>query len=230
MRNKVQNSSLNRADSIKHRVQNFLRKTPLFFKILKYFYTNLNHFISRFRWQKILERDEIMLNLGSGPSKSKNNCINVDILNADINHDLSKGIPLKNDLVDKVYSSHLLEHLPYEELLKFLNEIYRILKPGGEFLVCIPNAGLYLKSYFQKKMFVTYDEMYSPARVNTGSFIDQINYIAYLKDDHKFMFDDENVINIFKMTGFKKVEFRDPNFEIDKAERDLESLYVKCKK
>lgn len=230
MHNKEQNSSLYKTKSTKDRVKNFLRKIPSIFKLFKYFYTNLNHFISRFRWQKISERDQIMLNLGSGPSKSKNNWINVDILNADINHDLSKGIPLKNDLVDKVYSSHLLEHLPYEELLKFLNEIHRILKPGGEFLVCIPNAGLYLKSYFQKKMFITYDEMYSPARVNTGSFIDQINYIAYLKDDHKFMFDDENIINILKMTGFKNVEFRDPNFEIDKVERDFESLYVKCQK
>ena len=230
MHNKKQNSSLYKTESIKQKAQNFIRKNPFLLKIVKYFYIHLSHFGSRFRWQKILERDQIMLNLGSGPSKSNNAWINVDILHADINHDLSKGIPLKNDLVDKVYSSHVLEHLPYEELLKFLNEIHRILKPGGEFIVCIPNAGLYLKSYFEKKMFISYDEMYAPALVNTGSLIDQINYIAYLKDDHKFMFDDENIIQILKMIGFKQVKFRDPNFKIDKIEKDFESLYVKCNK
>ena len=95
MHNKEQNSSQYKSKSTKDRVKNFLRKIPSIFKLFKYFYTNLNHFISRFRWQKISQRDQIMLNLGSGPSKSKNTWINVDILNADINHDLSKGIPLK---------------------------------------------------------------------------------------------------------------------------------------
>ena len=81
MHNKKQNSSLYKTESIKQKVQDLIRKNPFLLKIVKYFYIHLSHFGSRFRWQKILERDQIMLNLGSGPSKSNNAWINVDILN-----------------------------------------------------------------------------------------------------------------------------------------------------
>ena len=30
-----------------------------------------------------------------------------------------------------------------------VNEIYRILKPGGVFRICTPNLTVYLKSYFE---------------------------------------------------------------------------------
>ena len=57
-------------------------------------------------------------------------------------------------------------------------------------------------------MFVSYDEMYIPAAVNTNSKIDQLNYIAYLNGDHTFMFDEENIINILKMCDFNSVDFK----------------------
>ena len=61
-------------------------------------------------------KKEIFLNLGSGPSKGKNNWINVDLYGADINCDLRKGIPIKENTVDKIYTSHMFEHIPFKEL------------------------------------------------------------------------------------------------------------------
>ena len=79
-------------------------------------------------------------------------------------------------------------------------------------------------------MFVSYDEMYIPAAVNTNSKIDQLNYIAYLNGDHTFMFDEENIINILKMCDFNNVDFREFNPDIDQIERDFESMYVQAYK
>ena len=156
--------------------------------------------------------------------------MNVDLFGADINHDLTKGVPLDDNTVDAVYSSHVFEHIPYKDLLNVIKEIRRILKPGGKLLVCVPNAGLYLRAYFNNKMFINYDEMYIPALVNTNSKIDQLNYIAYLNGDHTFMFDEENIINILKMCDFNSVDFRDFDDEIDHPDRDFESMYVQAYK
>ena len=109
-------------------------------------------------------------------------------------------------------------------------EIRRVLKPGGTLLVCVPNAGLYLRAYFNNEMFISYNEMFLPASVNTGSSIDQINYIAYLNGDHAFMFDEENIINILKNCNFSNVEFRTFDAQIDRVERDFESMYVRASK
>ena len=44
---------------------------------------------------------------------------------------LLKRLPLKQEIADLVYSSHFLEHIPYTKVTDFLNEILRIIKPGG---------------------------------------------------------------------------------------------------
>ena len=75
-------------------------------------------------------------------------------------------------------------------------------------------------------MFINYDEMYIPAKVNTNSAIDQLNYIAYLGGDHHYMFDEENIKNMIQKAGFKTVEFRDFDPNLDIHERDFESMYV----
>lgn len=50
----------------------------------------------------------------------------------DIVHDLTKfPYPLKDQSVDAIYASHFVEHLDGIERIKFFNECYRILKPGG---------------------------------------------------------------------------------------------------
>lgn len=229
MHNLEQNSSLDQSISFLTKLRNILRNNfPFVFDFLKFIYIFLLHQISKRGWKKILQNNEVKLNLGSGPRKGSHGWINVDLFGADINHDLRKGVPLKDNSVDCVYSSHVFEHIPYKDLLHVIEEIRRILKPGGKLLVCVPNAGLYLRAYFNDEMFVSYDEMFIPAAVNTNSKIDQVNYIAYLNGDHTFMFDEENIINILEKCNFKNVVFREFDPEIDRQERDFESMYVQA--
>ena len=137
-------------------------------------------------------------------NKGKDNWINVDLYGADINCDLRKGIPIKENTVDKIYTSHMFEHVPFKELKKFINECYRVLKVGGELSVCVPNARFYIDAYLNKETFKNESEMFEPAIVKTGSWMDQINYIAYLNGLHHYMFDEENLINTLKLSPFKK--------------------------
>jgi SAM-dependent methyltransferase len=61
--------------------------------------------------------------------------IGVDIAKCegvDIVHDLTKfPYPFKDQSVDAIYTCHFIEHLDGIERIKFFNECYRILKPGG---------------------------------------------------------------------------------------------------
>lgn len=44
--------------------------------------------------------------------------------------------PFKENSVDEIYCAHYVEHVP--DLIKFIDEIYRILKPGGKALIVAP--------------------------------------------------------------------------------------------
>jgi len=53
--------------------------------------------------------------------------------------DVRKKLRFKDNSVDYIYNSHLLEHLFPDEGLHFLKECYRILKPGGLIRIVIPD-------------------------------------------------------------------------------------------
>jgi predicted SAM-dependent methyltransferase len=58
--------------------------------------------------------------------------INIDLFEgADIVHDLNEyPWPIEDESVEEIMCSHYIEHVP--DLMKFMNEIYRILKPEAK--------------------------------------------------------------------------------------------------
>lgn len=75
--------------------------------------------------------DAVIINLGSGVSDFSNVISNIDIFaypNVNLTCDI-KSIPFKNESVDLILNIAVLEHVPDPE--KVVEEIFRILKPGG---------------------------------------------------------------------------------------------------
>ena len=147
-------------------------------KIARKIFITTKQIYSVKKWHYIKKNDRIWLDLGSGKKKGKNGWTTVDRYGADICYDLKKGIPLPSNSVEKIYTSHMFEHIPYKELVIFINECYRVLKKGGELSVFVPNSELYITAYIEKKFFGDNSQKYLPAIVDTGSLMDQINYIA----------------------------------------------------
>lgn len=59
--------------------------------------------------------------------------------NPDVIHDLRiTPWPFDDGSVDEVHSSHFLEHLDGEERIAFMEELYRVLKPGGTAVIITP--------------------------------------------------------------------------------------------
>lgn len=70
---------------------------------------------------------------------------------------------------------------------------------------------------------------YKPAYNNTTK-IDYINYTAYMDGHHKYMFDEENLIYILESSGFRYAHLRAFEPNIDRKERDFESIYAEAEK
>ena len=51
-----------------------------------------------------------------------------------------KSLPFGNEEYDLVFTSHVLEHIKREECESVLAEWIRVLKPGGEFVIIVPNV------------------------------------------------------------------------------------------
>ncbi len=92
-----------------------------------------------------------MINLGCGKIYHSD-WVNVDLISETEEVtavDIRQTLPYPDDFFDACYSSHLLEHLKVPEASQFLQECWRILKPGGVIRIVVPDlekmARIYLK-------------------------------------------------------------------------------------
>ena len=140
MHNSSQNTKVQQSSGSLKNIKELIRSaSPSLFAFMRAFYIFSLHIISKRRWKKLLNQDTIKLNLGSGPFKGENGWTNVDLFGADINYDLKNGLPLKDNSVDIVQSEDVMEHIKYSMLKKTINEIFRVLKPGGLLRLSMPD-------------------------------------------------------------------------------------------
>ena len=194
---------------------------PLTFLVLKKNYLRYKQLRSKFFIKRLIKNSkQIFVEAGAGNIAGKNGWVTIDMRKkCDIFWDLSKGIPFPENSVNKIYSSHFLEHLTFGEGQKFLQSCIKSMVSGGSFSVCVPNANLFIQAYLDSK--VSGKKQLKPA-------IEHINHIAYMGGEHKYMFDEENLVSILKAIGFSKVATRKFDPTLDLKERDCESIYVEA--
>jgi predicted SAM-dependent methyltransferase len=190
------------------------------------------HQVSKRKIRRLLrERRDIFVELGAGSKSGTGNWITIDVTRScDIYWDLRKGIPFPNGSVKRIYSSHFFEHLSFNEAQQFLDECKRALAPTGRFSICVPNARIYIDAYVKgnslgEAPFFGYGPAY-----NHTTRIDYVNYMAYMAGEHKYMFDEENLVFILQSKGFRNVRLRAFDPTLDMQERDFESIYAEAEK
>jgi hypothetical protein len=74
--------------------------------------------------------------------KKKQGYIGIDILNfgQEIVWDIRYGIPFADSTVEKIYCSHLLEHLENKDIQDFFIEMHRVCKDGAEIELRAPHS------------------------------------------------------------------------------------------
>lgn len=166
------------------------------------------------------------LEIGSGPAK-REGWLTLDMSSgADVFWDLRRRLPFDDGCFDQVYCSHVLEHFSFNELKLLLLEVRRVLRRGGEFLITVPDASLYVDAYLGRRSGGELMK-YAPA-VCSGKPMDILNYIFYMDGHHKFMFDNESLAFHCEGAGFVECAVRPFDENLDMPARDYESLYMRC--
>ena len=100
---------------------------------------------NKLTFEKIKQRDFIFLYAGDIPFRKEyriKGLVGLSIKRANyqtILHDVNKAYPLPDNSIDAYQAEDVFEHIEYDMLPSAINEIYRILKPGGYFRLSIPD-------------------------------------------------------------------------------------------
>ncbi len=156
-----------------------------------------------------------------------------------IRHDVTKKLPFKSKSVDAIYSSHLLEHLTYNQAREVCQEAYRILKKDGIIRLVVPDLELYARKYVEgdrdffggsdKPIADLFLESLYLEWVCKPSMLEKV-----LHSFHKYMFDTESLTFLLKSVGFRNI--RKCNFreglcpDLKKMENRKKSIYIEAQK
>lgn len=135
--------------------------------------------------------------------------------------DASRGLKYADASVDRLYSSHFLEHVPYSKAIKILNECKRVLRPGGIFRLVVPDLLHHARGYVQET-----ERLLAKGETNRSvhdEFL-EIVYGAYLtraRSHHHYMYDWPTLATILREIGF--IDVRQREFQ-DSADPELAKL------
>jgi SAM-dependent methyltransferase len=105
--------------------------------------TLVDRLAPRATFQKLAGRDRIYLYAGNVPRDVHyRRCIGLSLNRWDrrhIRHDVLDRVPLPDGCVDVYQSEDVFEHVEPDRLIPVINDIYRILRPGGLFRWSMPD-------------------------------------------------------------------------------------------
>lgn len=111
---------------------------------------------AKIRWNLVPYMRGRLLDIGCGPFKVFPHAVGIDNGHhdkafgwnnkADVLIDTCEKLVLfANESADCVFSSHTLEHIPYENISSTLNEWMRVLRKGGHLCLYLPDSDEYPK-------------------------------------------------------------------------------------
>lgn len=124
-------------------------------------------FMKKITFNDIKNNDYIYLYAGDIPNSeeyNKEGIVGLSITQADyrtIRHDITQGFLLDDNTVDIFQAEDVFEHIEYEKLVNVINEIYRVLKPGGLFRLSVPDYRcdvLYERSFYDYTGRIIFDK------------------------------------------------------------------------
>lgn len=145
-------------------------------------------------------------------------------------------LPLAENSVDVIYSSHMLEHLDREQARAFLAEALRVLRPGGWIRTVVPDLERYIREY---QAGGNADELVDQLRLATPSEGARGRMVALAVGfrGHRWMYDAKSLTQLIESSGFTEVSVLEPGAthvpdvgELDLHEREDDSIYCEARK
>ena len=132
--------------------------------------------------------------------------------------DIVFGLSLPDNCADAVYASHVLEHLPRNDILRALANTFRLLKPGGVFRLVVPDLEWRTKRYMGARAaraveaadeFITACNIVERDRARGAMALLRT---AFGNSGHRWMYDQDLMNRLLEETGFvdiRRCEFQD---------------------
>ena len=149
--------------------------------------------------------------------------------------DATKKLPFDENMVDVIYTSHMLEHLSRKRAEKFCIEAKRCLVDGGILRIAVPDLRKQVMQYvehsdadlFLERTHLSYGEL--------SSIKQKLKLLIVGFRHHQWMYDGESLSKLLLNVGFSKVLVLDAGETVIKEheglnlfEREDESLYIEA--
>ncbi len=151
--------------------------------------------------------------------------------------DATRGLPIADESVEALYSSHMLEHLDRDEVILFLQEVRRLLRPGGVLRLALPDLKKLVNQYSQDGDADAFIEGTLLAQSRPKRLSQRLRALMVGPRNHLWMYDGPSICRLLLAEGFLdptvlqagETTIADPQ-GLDLNERLSESVYVEAVK
>ncbi len=149
-----------------------------------------------------------------------------------------RRIPVPDQSVSVIYTSHMLEHLDRTEARRFLAEAHRVLAGGGILRIAVPDLRKHARRYVEETKdadaFVASTLL---AVEKPRGVIERLRYVFVGPRHHHWMYDADSLIRLVASAGFRdaieipagSTTIPDPG-DLDLYQRQEESLYIEARR
>jgi predicted SAM-dependent methyltransferase len=158
------------------------------------------------------------------------NADRVDHGGLDVVCDIRDGLPIGSGTLDYVFSMHALQEIPLPEVVPVLEELRRVLRPGGVLRLCLPDLDKAIDAYRRgdASHFLVPDE---DARSLGGKLVTHMLWYGHSRT----LFTADFAEELLRRAGFGRIEHvaagstASPFLEIvELDDRPHESLFVEA--
>lgn len=123
--------------------------------------------------------------------------------------DIGAGLPYDDGRVDLVFLSHVLEHFSYDDGVKLLREIRRVLRPKGVVRIAVPDIAVLARSYvdcdMQKFDQICGVDAASDPKLGADQPRARLFFELAAGGDHRAFYDTPALVNALLQAGFANV-------------------------
>jgi predicted SAM-dependent methyltransferase len=196
----------------------------------------LNGTVRRARTEATSRPAPLYLNLGSGPrGLDSPKWINIDAFpdrNVHFLADFARTLPFDDGTFDGSFCEHVLEHFSFEDGIRVMTEVLRVLKPGGTVRIIVPDAAWVIRTYLESP-----SDLVTHRGVLEATPMETVNSYFRQRYEHHFLHDFESMKKLLTSAGFNSVcrstyedEDATSDLALDDPKYALESLYVEARR
>ncbi len=131
--------------------------------------------------------------------------VNADIdPRADLVVFLERKLPFADGSLDRIYSEHVIEHVPYAVAVRFFREARRALRPGGVMRIAMPDLDELVERYrgdWRNQDWLSWPEF---SFIRTRA--EMIN-LAFRGWGHQHLYNREELVRALDEAGFRDIRF-----------------------